>query len=166
MAKHGVDFSLAEDFDWETAHIEQGSHSEYGEARSVAFGWIDNRLYVLVFVRRGHVLRIIGLRKANQREGGDMKTRKPDHIAQEDWDAVDIPELTEEDFARMRPASEVVPEIVAEYRRSRGRPPSEKKKVLLSVRYSQEVVDYFRSTGEGWQTRMDAVLKEWIEQHH
>jgi len=68
IAKHGVDFSLAEDFDWKTAHIEQDLRSEYGEARFVAFGWIDNRLYVLVFTRRGHVLRIIGLRKANQRE--------------------------------------------------------------------------------------------------
>ena len=47
----------------------------------------------------------------------------------------------------------------------RGRPPSENKKVLLSVRYSREVVDYFRASGEGWQARMDAVLKEWIEQH-
>jgi len=52
-----------------------------------------------------------------------MKKRKPDHISQEDWDAVDIPELTEEDFSRMKPASEVVPDIVEAYRRSRGHPP-------------------------------------------
>jgi len=36
------------------------------------------------------------------------------------------------------------------------------KKVLLSVRYSPEVVAYFKSTGEGWQTRMDEALKEWV----
>ena len=76
MAKHGIDFSLAEDFDWKTAYIEQDSRSEYGEARFVAFGWIDNRLYVLVFTRRGHVLRIIGLRKANQREVGRYEKTK------------------------------------------------------------------------------------------
>lgn len=39
------------------------------------------------------------------------------------------------------------------------------KKVLLSVRYSPEVVEYFRATGEGWQARMDAALKEWIKAH-
>jgi uncharacterized protein (DUF4415 family) len=39
------------------------------------------------------------------------------------------------------------------------------KKVLLSVRYSPEVVDYFKSTGEGWQTRMDEALKEWVGSH-
>lgn len=39
------------------------------------------------------------------------------------------------------------------------------KKVLLSVRYSPEVVEYFKATGEGWQTRMDEALKEWVESH-
>lgn len=39
------------------------------------------------------------------------------------------------------------------------------RKVLLSVRYSPEVVDYFKSTGEGWQTRMDDALKEWMATH-
>ena len=40
----------------------------------------------------------------------------------------------------------------------RGRPKSENKKLLVSVRYSPEVVEYFRSTGDGWQSRMDGVL--------
>ncbi len=44
----------------------------------------------------------------------------------------------------------------------RGRPKSESKKLLLSVRYSQEVVAYFKSTGEGWQSRMDGVLREYV----
>jgi uncharacterized protein (DUF4415 family) len=39
-----------------------------------------------------------------------------------------------------------------------GRPKSSSKKQLLSVRYSPEVIDYFRSTGDGWQARMDGVL--------
>ena len=44
----------------------------------------------------------------------------------------------------------------------RGRPKSERKKLLVSVRYSPEVVAYFRSTGEGWQARMDGVLREHV----
>ena len=47
----------------------------------------------------------------------------------------------------------------------RGRPKSASKKLLVSVRYSPEVVEYFRSTGEGWQARMDAVLKEHVLLH-
>ncbi len=44
----------------------------------------------------------------------------------------------------------------------RGRPKSESKKLLVSVRYSPEVVAYFKSTGEGWQTRMDEALREYV----
>jgi uncharacterized protein (DUF4415 family) len=44
----------------------------------------------------------------------------------------------------------------------RGRPKSEHPKLLVSVRYSQEVLAYFKSTGEGWQSRMDGVLREYV----
>jgi uncharacterized protein (DUF4415 family) len=47
----------------------------------------------------------------------------------------------------------------------RGRPKSNNKKLLVSVRYSPEVVAYFKSTGEGWQSRMDEALREYVEQH-
>ena len=47
----------------------------------------------------------------------------------------------------------------------RGRPKSEKKKLLVSVRYSPEVVAYFKSTGEGWQSRMDRVLRQYVARH-
>lgn len=47
----------------------------------------------------------------------------------------------------------------------RGRPKSENKKLLVSVRYSPEVVAYFKSTGEGWQSRMDGVLRQYVERH-
>ena len=48
---------------------------------------------------------------------------------------------------------------------ARGRPKSENKKLLLSVRYSVEVVEYFRSTGDGWQARMDSVLRQYVSKH-
>jgi uncharacterized protein (DUF4415 family) len=44
----------------------------------------------------------------------------------------------------------------------RGRPKSENKKLLVSVRYSPEVLTYFKSTGDGWQSRMDGVLREYV----
>ncbi len=45
----------------------------------------------------------------------------------------------------------------------RGRPKSESPKQLLSVRYSPEVLSYFKSTGDGWQSRMDGVLREYVK---
>ena len=47
----------------------------------------------------------------------------------------------------------------------RGRPKSANRKLLVSVRYSPEVVAYFKSTGEGWQSRMDGVLRKYVTRH-
>lgn len=47
----------------------------------------------------------------------------------------------------------------------RGRPKSENTKKLVSVRYSSEVLEYFRSTGDGWQSRMDSVLRQYVSRH-
>lgn len=47
----------------------------------------------------------------------------------------------------------------------RGRPKSANTKQLVSVRYSPEVLAYFRSTGEGWQSRMDGVLRDYVARH-
>lgn len=47
----------------------------------------------------------------------------------------------------------------------RGRPKSEHKKLLVSVRYSQEVVEFFKATGDGWQSRMDDVLRQYVARH-
>ena len=44
----------------------------------------------------------------------------------------------------------------------RGRPKSSNAKLLVSVRYSPEVLEYFKSTGAGWQSRMDSVLKDYV----
>jgi len=44
----------------------------------------------------------------------------------------------------------------------RGRPKSANAKQLVSVRYSQEVLAYFKATGDGWQSRMDGVLRQYV----
>jgi uncharacterized protein (DUF4415 family) len=64
----------------------------------------------------------------------------------------DAQPLTRKQLAAMVPA-----------RALRGRPPSAARKQLVSVRYSPEVLEFFRSTGEGWQSRMDGVLKRYVE---
>ncbi len=40
-----------------------------------------------------------------------------------------------------------------------------KNKQLVSVRYTPAVLAYFKSTGEGWQSRMDGALREYVAQH-
>lgn len=49
-------------------------------------------------------------------------------------------------------------------RRTRG-PNKRPTKEQVAVRYSPEVLAYFRATGAGWQTRMDEALREYVSQH-
>jgi len=68
LAKHGVDFADAEHFVWETALVSADLRRAYGERRMIAVGPIELRLHVMVFTRRAGKVRIISLRKANDRE--------------------------------------------------------------------------------------------------
>lgn len=75
----------------------------------------------------------------------------------------EVRELTKADIARMRPAIEVVPEIVEAWRRSRGRPPKTVTKQQITLRLSPEVLAFFRKQGRGWQTRVDEVLSRYVK---
>jgi len=79
----------------------------------------------------------------------------------------EVRELTAEDFKRMRPSIEVVPEIVKAYRegRLRGRPKAASVKKALHIRLSNDVVEFFKSKGKGWQTRIDEALREYVKSH-
>lgn len=71
----------------------------------------------------------------------------------------DNPEWTAEDFKRARPASELPPEILAAFPRTRGAQVAAKK-VPVSIRLSPQVVEYFKAQGPGWQSRIDEALKK------
>mgnify|MGYP003119989130 CR=1 FL=1 len=77
----------------------------------------------------------------------------------EDWDAVDSPELTAEELATARPFAEVYPDLADAIRRSRGRPKIEAPKQQISLRLDSEVIEKFKATGKGWQSRINDVLK-------
>lgn len=47
----------------------------------------------------------------------------------------------------------------------RGRPLAAVTKERITIRLSPEVVQVFRASGEGWQTRVDAALKDWLKTH-
>jgi uncharacterized protein (DUF4415 family) len=84
---------------------------------------------------------------------------KPSDISQEDWDAVDVPEATAEDFARARPFKEIFPEQYKAWKRV-GRPPVESPKVHISFRLASDVVDGIRATGRGYNARVEKVLRD------
>ncbi len=68
LEKHGVNFSEAFGFQWETALQVEDRRKDYGEPRWISVGFIGNRLHTLIYTRREESLRIISLRKSNSRE--------------------------------------------------------------------------------------------------
>lgn len=66
--KHGVSLQDANQFEWNTAISWPDQRHQYGENRMVGIGYIGHRLFVIVFVDRDGMRRIISLRKANKRE--------------------------------------------------------------------------------------------------
>ena len=53
---------------------------------------------------------------------------------------------------------------VEAYRRQRGRPPGSDKE-STTIRFDRDVLAAFRALGPGWQTRMNAALREWLKTH-
>jgi uncharacterized protein (DUF4415 family) len=78
------------------------------------------------------------------------------------------PEWTEEDFRRARQAAEALPDIVgpeaaARMLRPRGRPKAAITKTHVNIRLDAEVLKAFKTTGPGWQTRINEALREWLK---
>ena len=61
--------------------------------------------------------------------------------------------LSDEEWKRVKPLARI------------GRPKAEITKERITIRLSRDVVTQFRATGEGWQTRMDSALRQYIAEH-
>jgi len=70
-------------------------------------------------------------------------------------------ELTDEDFARMRPMSETHPELLEAIRRSRGKQKAPTK-IATSIRLSETVLEAYKQLGPGWQSRIDEDLRDLV----
>ena len=76
----------------------------------------------------------------------------------------DVPELGDRFFERAKPAHEVMPaDFMAAVRNRGGRPKIHNPKVAVSIRLDHSVVEHFKSTGPGWQSRVNAALAKVIE---
>lgn len=80
----------------------------------------------------------------------------------------DSRELDAEWFAKAKPASEVLPpEMYAALiaKRPRGRPKADETKVFTAIRLDADLLEAFKSTGKGWQTRVNAALRQYLSEH-
>jgi len=83
----------------------------------------------------------------------------------------EVRELTAEDIAQMRPAKEALsPELykklISMNKRAGVRGPNRQPtKVQIAIRFDADVLAALRSTGKGWQTRVNDTMREWLKQH-
>ncbi|NDE89872.1 MAG: BrnT family toxin [Alphaproteobacteria bacterium] len=66
--KHKIDFAEIEWFDWATALITDRSRSSDKESRFAAVGYMNGKLYTVIYTWRGNCQRIISLRRSNKNE--------------------------------------------------------------------------------------------------
>lgn len=73
----------------------------------------------------------------------------------------DNPEWTAADFARAKPASELPAHILAAFpkTKNRGGRPRGSNKEQVALRIDKDVLEKFRATGPGWQTRINEALR-------
>jgi uncharacterized DUF497 family protein len=64
----GLSFDRVAELDWNSAVIVEDTRRLYGERRYRVFGYIEDRLYAMVFTPRGTAMHVISFRKANRRE--------------------------------------------------------------------------------------------------
>ena len=84
----------------------------------------------------------------------------------------EVRDLSAADMTFFKPAAEVLPpDLYAgllemnRQAKQRGRPKAEVTKERITIRLSPDVVGAFRATGDGWQTRIDTALKDWLKTH-
>ena len=76
----------------------------------------------------------------------------------------EVRELTAADIKTFKRGSAALPASLRAKTGVRG-PQKAPTKIALSLRLSPQVVEAFRASGEGWQTRIDVVLADWLKTH-
>lgn len=75
-------------------------------------------------------------------------------------EAGEVRELTEFDFEKFKPASQVLP---LSLRQKLNLEPTEK--VSTTMGFERDIFDTFRSTGADWQHQINVTLKQWLQKH-
>ncbi|MGZ8921690.1 MAG: BrnA antitoxin family protein [Limisphaerales bacterium] len=163
IGKHGVSLAEAEFLDWENALIWFDDREDYGEDREIALAGMGNVLFYVAFWKETMECESLVCVERPTRRYKSMSPKAKFVMNSPEEDAAiiaaalsdpDAAPLTGEQLAEFQPA-----------RRSRGRPFSPVTKIPTNLRLDPQVLDAFKATGPGWQTRINDVLREWADAH-
>ena len=156
IVKHGIDLATLSGFFDGDLLTREDTRAAYGELRFQSVGCTWEKCCSLSGRRvttNGHILFRRERRKDMNAKHGHVSVNDAPATQPDDWNNVFVTHSADE-----------LGKAVA-VRRTRG-PNRQPTKEQVAVRYSPEVLAYFRSTGAGWQTRMDEALREYVSQHN
>jgi hypothetical protein len=96
----------------------------------------------------------------------EMRLYREKYGSQSNWEEVRrrISENIEPEFDEDSPdATQAIREMITKQRK--GRPKGTANKEQVAIRLDQDILLAFRASGQGWQTRVNAVLREWLHTH-
>ncbi len=91
-----------------------------------------------------------------------MKRKRSSKGSQTDWARIDA--MKDEDIVIDKDAPAWTPEMFAHAVWRKGLKPIPKK-ALVSLRIDEDVLAWFRAQGAGYQSRMNALLRAYMEAH-
>ena len=169
LKDHGIDLAkIADVFDSPMITVED-TRERYGEHRLQSLGWFAERVVFLVWTERDDGARVIPAAMVTNMKRAS--TSKPLAFSKKQMKAAiaAAPDKVNDPTCPYDPNdATAVKEFWAkgEVRLPGQRGPQKNPtKIAVTVRYSPEVLEYFRSTGEGWQTRMNDALRAYVKRH-
>ena len=168
LRNHGVPFSDVTRFEHETAMYIRDDRRDYGEVRLIAIGFIDVRVCVCLFIQfemtqsalfhcarqtKGRLVLMNNFSKTDA-----LKRARAARQAMSDAEDIAITKGAKAD-ADNPPLTEAL------LKRGRGRPPlaPEARKQKVNIMLDPDIVAHFKSGGKGWQTRINASLRDVVK---
>jgi uncharacterized protein (DUF4415 family)/uncharacterized DUF497 family protein len=155
LEKHGIDFVDAVKLFNRPVIVSQDQKKDYGEKRFACYGYLGKYLWLWLLPGENRILSGLFLygKLTGERGGGMKKQSQTDmsklrNMRDEDIDYSDIPDYGD-DAAFWARAEVVLP----------------KSKVAISIRLDQDVLEWFKAQGHGYQARINAVLRAYKEAH-
>ena len=150
MANTDLTSGMRRKFFKEVILTAEDKRQDYGETRLISLGLLEDLVVVVVYTERGEKIRLISMRKANQKERKAYEEKilfgraALRNLKDEEIDYSDIPELDEAFFEQ---AVIVLPQ----------------PKASVCIRLDREVLDWFKAQGKGYQPRINALLRAYME---
>lgn len=158
LLKHEIDFDDAIEIFYDRPVFIRSDR--YDEERWIAIGQLYGRLIAVVFTQREKELRVISARRARkneertyrQRSWGDRRRGKTDFAA--------LDALTDSDIeAAVRADPDAAP-LDIDWSTAVVMP---SKKKAISIRVDEDVLEFFKHEGDGYQRRINAVLRTYMQ---